>query len=84
MEILDAQPTLTSIKLDFISPFEGHNQTKFVLEPQGSTTRVTWMMDGPNTFMGKLMSVFVSMDKMIGKDFDTGLSQLKSAAERQS
>jgi hypothetical protein len=84
MEILAVEPTLTSIKLDFLSPFESHNRTNFVLEPQGSATRVTWTMDGPNTFMSKLMSVFVSMDKMIGKDFDTGLSQLKSAAEKQS
>jgi Polyketide cyclase / dehydrase and lipid transport len=84
MEILAAEPTLTSIKLDFFSPVASHNQTNFVLEPQGSATRVTWMMDGPNTFASKLMSVFVSMDKMIGKDFDTGLNQLKSAAEKQS
>ncbi len=84
MEILAAEPTLTSIKLDFLSPFESHNRTNFILEPQGTTTRVTWAMDGPNTFASKLMSVFVSMDKMIGKDFDSGLSQLKSAAEKQS
>ncbi len=84
MEILAAEPTLTSIKLDFLSPFESHNQTNFVLLPQGSATRVTWTMDGPNTFVSKLMSVFVSMDKMMGKDFDTGLNQLKSAAEKQS
>ena len=84
MEILAAEPNLTSIKLDFLSPFESHNRTNFVLDPQGSATRVTWTMDGPNTFMSKLMSVFVSMDKMVGKDFDTGLSQLKSAAEKQS
>jgi Polyketide cyclase / dehydrase and lipid transport len=84
MEILSAEPLLTSIKLDFLSPFESHNRTNFVLEPQGQATRVTWTMDGPNTFMSKLMSVFVSMDKMVGKDFDTGLNQLKSAAEKQS
>jgi hypothetical protein len=84
MEILAAEPTVTSIKLDFLSPFASHNQANFILQPQGSATRVTWTMDGPNTFASKLMSVFVSMDKMIGKDFDTGLSQLKSAAERQT
>ena len=84
MEILSAQPTLTSIKLDFYSPFASQNHTDFVLEPEGSSTRVTWKMDGPNSFASKLMSVFVSMDKMIGKDFDTGLNQLKSAAEKQA
>lgn len=84
MEILAAEPMQTSIKLDFLAPWQSHNHTNFVLQPQGATTRVTWTIDGPNTFASKLMSLFVSMDKMIGKDFDTGLSQLKSAAERQS
>ena len=84
MEILAVEPTLTSIKLDFLAPFETHNHTNFVLRPEGSSTQVTWTMDGPNTFMTKVMSVFGSMDKMIGKDFETGLGQLKSAAEKQS
>lgn len=53
-----------------------------MLQPEGNVTRVTWMIDGPNTFMSKLMSVFVSMDRMIGKDFDAGLGNLKSVAER--
>jgi len=84
MEILAAEPTVTSIKLDFLSPFESHTKTNFILQPQGSLTRVTWTMDGPNTFMSKLMGVFVSMDKMIGKDFENGLGQLKATAERSS
>lgn len=82
MEILTAQPTITSIRLDFLSPFESHNTTNFVLLPQGPSTRVTWMMDGPNTYMSKLMSVFVPMDKIVGKDFENGLANLKTAAER--
>lgn len=82
MEIVAAEPTATSIKLDFLQPFESHNRSNFVLQPEGSVTRVTWTMDGTNTFMSKLMSVFVSMDKMIGKDFEAGLGNLKSVAER--
>jgi carbon monoxide dehydrogenase subunit G len=84
MEIVATEPTLTSIKLDFLAPFASHNRTNFFLQPEGSTTRVTWTMDGPNTFATKVMSVFGSMDRMIGKDFDTGLTQLKSTAEKQS
>ena len=84
MEILAAEPTLTSIQLDFLSPMVSHDHTNFTLQPRGSTTEVTWSIDGPNTFMGKLMSVFVSTDKMVGDDFETGLRQLKSAAEKQS
>lgn len=82
MEILAAEPTATSIKLDFLQPFESHNHSNFLLQPDGNGTRVTWTMDGPNTFTSKLMSVFISMDKMIGKDFEAGLGNLKTAAER--
>jgi hypothetical protein len=39
-------------------------------------------MHGPNPFIGKLMQVFVSMDRMVGKDFEAGLANLKAAAER--
>ena len=38
-------------------------------------------MRGENNFMSKLMSVFVSMDAMIGKDFEEGLANLKQLAE---
>lgn len=82
MEILSVEPARTTIKIDFLKPFEGHNIADFVLEPQGSATRVNWIMSGPmNFFPGKLMSVFTTMDKMIGPDFDKGLANMKAAAE---
>lgn len=83
MEIISANSAKTSIKLDFLKPFEGQNTTDFVLEPEGSGTRVNWIMYGPMTFFpGKLLSVFTSMDKMVGNDFDKGLANMKVAAER--
>jgi hypothetical protein len=82
MEIKSAAPNLVSIQLDFIEPFEGHNTTDFTLTPQGGGTELRWVMHGPATFVTKLMGVFVSMDSMIGKDFELGLAQLKAAAER--
>src|SRR5258705_497684 len=83
MEVTSIQPAKTTIKLDFLKPFEGHNTADFVLEPQGSATRVTWVMYGPLNFIpGKLMSVFTTMDKMIGDDFQRGLANLKVAAEK--
>ena len=83
MEIIEvAPPSRVAIKLDFLKPFEGHNVTEFTLEPQGGATHVTWTMHGPNTYMAKVMGIFLNMDKLIGKDFDTGLANLKTAAER--
>lgn len=81
MEILTVEPAKTSIKLDFLKPFEGHNTADFLLQPEGTGTRVSWVMYGPMTFPGRIMSVFTSMDKMIGPDFIKGLTSLKSAAE---
>jgi hypothetical protein len=82
MEILSTDPTKTSIKLDFLKPFESHNISDFVLEPQGTGTRVNWIMYGPmEYFPGKIMSVFTSMNKMIGPDFEKGLASMKAAAE---
>jgi uncharacterized protein YndB with AHSA1/START domain len=83
MEILESSPSeKLLIKLDFIKPFEGHNTAEYTLVPSGDTTQVTWAMYGPSTFVTKLMGVFVSMDSLIGKDFEAGLANLKSAAEK--
>ena len=59
-----------------------HNIVEFTLVPAGDTTNVTWAMNGPNLFIGKVISVFMSMDKMVGKPFEEGLAKLKALAER--
>jgi Polyketide cyclase / dehydrase and lipid transport len=82
MEVTSEVPGKVSIQLDFIEPFEGHNITDFSLTPSASGTEVRWLMSGPAPFVTKLMGVFVSMDTMIGKDFEKGLAQLKLAAEK--
>ena len=83
MEILNASvPTKIAIKLDFFTPFEGHNTAEFTMLPQGDATRVTWLMHGPAPFIGKIMHVFINMDRMIGKDFEIGLANLKKLTEK--
>jgi uncharacterized protein YndB with AHSA1/START domain len=83
MEILDAPPPSgIVIKLDFFSPFEGHNTAEFTFVPQGDTTNVTWLMHGPASFMSKVMQVFINLDNMIGRDFATGLANLKRITEK--
>lgn len=82
MEIIGSNaPDKVALKLDFLKPFEAHNQVEFSLSADGAATSVTWAMFGPMPFVSKLMSIFVSMDKMCGKDFDTGLANLKQVAE---
>jgi len=83
MEILDAsEPSKIVIRLDFFTPFEAHNTAEFTMLPQGDATNVTWLMHGPAPFMSKMMQVFINMDNMIGKDFETGLANLKRLTER--
>ncbi len=82
MEIVEsAAPSRLLIKLDFLIPFEAHNTAEFTLAAQGNSTTVTWAMTGPQPFMFKVMTVFMNMDKMVGKDFETGLANLKAVAE---
>ena len=82
MEIVEAVPSRVAIKLDFLKPFEAHNVAEFTLIPRGGATDVIWAMHGPNLFIGKVMSLFFDMDRMVGKDFETGLANLKALAER--
>ena len=83
MEILDASaPSKIVIKLDFFKPFEGHNTAEFTMLPQGDVTNLTWTMHGPAVFISKVMQVFMNLDKMIGKDFEVGLANLKKLTEK--
>jgi uncharacterized protein YndB with AHSA1/START domain len=83
MEILDATaPAKIVIKLDFFTPFEGHNTAEFTMLPQGDGTNLTWLMHGPAPFMAKIMHVFMNIDRMVGKDFEIGLANLKRLTEQ--
>jgi uncharacterized protein YndB with AHSA1/START domain len=83
MEIVETVPNQSvTLKLDFIRPFEGTNVVEYKLEPKGSATQVSWDMHGPMPFLSKMICVFVNLDTMIGKDFEAGLANLKTLAER--
>jgi uncharacterized protein YndB with AHSA1/START domain len=83
MEIVEATPGQSvTLKLDFVRPFEASNVVEYKLQPKGSATHVSWDMHGPMPFISKVMCVFVDLDKMIGKDFETGLANLKTLAEK--
>ncbi|MCC6466927.1 MAG: SRPBCC family protein [Alphaproteobacteria bacterium] len=75
-------PTQVVFALDFLQPFEAHNIAGFDLRPKGDATDVTWSIHGPMPFLSKVMCVFFDMDKMIGREFETGLANLKAVTER--
>jgi uncharacterized protein YndB with AHSA1/START domain len=85
MEIIDtAPPSKIIIKLDFFKPFKANNIAEFTLEPKGAATDVTWAMQGPVPYIGKIMHLIINCDKMVGNDFATGLASMKAVAEGQT
>jgi hypothetical protein len=83
MEIIEAaRPGKVAIRLDFTRPFEAHNSVVFTLLPKGEETEVTWDMQGPANYLSKLIGVFINMDRMVGRDFEAGLANLKAVSEK--
>ena len=75
------RPGTIGIKLEFMRPFATTNQTTFTFAPVPEGTKVTWTMAGQNNFLGKAASMFMDMDKLVGGDFERGLSALSLQAK---
>jgi uncharacterized protein YndB with AHSA1/START domain len=73
-----------ALDLHFQKPMESHALTEFTFQPTPQGTKVTWAMSGPNTTLGKAISLVASMDKMVGKSFEEGLSSLKTVSEAEA
>ncbi|HVY69235.1 MAG TPA: SRPBCC family protein [Verrucomicrobiae bacterium] len=82
MTIVESRPgELVRIKLEFLKPFQAENQAEFTFHPQGNQTAVTWTMTGRKNFMFKAVHLLMSMEKMVGGQFEQGLAQMKAVAE---
>lgn len=71
------------IALHFLEPFEDQASTAYILAADGDKTRLTWSMDGKNNMMGKIFSVFMDMETMIGKDYEEGLANLEAVLAKK-
>ena len=89
MSIIESTPpSRVVVKVDFVKPFAAHNLNEFTLEPivgpipkLGPATKITWTMQGSNLYFMKVMSIFVNMDRVMGKHFENGLNNLKKVVE---
>lgn len=82
MTITRAQrPSTVELDLHFERPFASDARLAFALQPEGSGTQVTWTMHGEHTGVMVLLSRVMSMDKLVGKDFEKGLGRLKVLVE---
>ena len=81
-EITESKPNeYVNMRLLMLKPFAADNKVVFTLKPEGTSTFVTWSMQGKVPFMGKIMHAIMNMDKMIGGEFESGLAEMKAMAE---
>jgi hypothetical protein len=82
MTITESRPSdLIRINLEFLRPFKANNAVEFSFKPDGNRTAVTWTMTGTKNFIFKAFGLFMSMDKMVGGDFEKGLASMKAVVE---
>ncbi|MFO0946482.1 MAG: SRPBCC family protein [Planctomycetota bacterium] len=82
MTITDSKPEeQVLILLEFERPIAATNAAAFTFKPEGDQTVVTWSMSGTNGFIAKAFHLVMNIDKLLGEDFEKGLTKLKEVVE---
>ncbi len=69
-------------EIRFIEPFAGIARASLQTDSvRPAETRVTWQFDSRMNYPMNLMLLFMNMEKMVGNDLATGLSNLKQVLE---
>jgi hypothetical protein len=82
MEITGSAPEAIDVAVSFLKPFKSTSVSTFSFAPTAAGTQVSWVMTGEQKGPMALFGKLVSMDKLIGPDFEKGLTRLKAAAEK--
>lgn len=83
LEITEIVPNeKVQLNLRMTSPFEAFNVVTYRLTPVNEGTQFTWTMEGKNNFIGKIMTLLIDCEKMIGNQFNQGIDNLKSITEK--
>jgi uncharacterized protein YndB with AHSA1/START domain len=70
--------------LHFIKPMDARANAAFALStPAENETKVTWSFSSRMNYPMNLVLLCVDMDKMLGKDLDLGLANLKNLLEKK-
>lgn len=76
-----AQGKQLDIEIRFEKPFESKGDVHMITEEVSPTqTKVKWGMQGRNKYPMNFMNLF--MDNLLGRDLNTGLSNLKTILEK--
>lgn len=83
MEITGLGPDRVEIRLVFSMPWQADNRVTLLFTPASAGgSEVTWTMAGEHTggLRGLVMRL-MPLDRMLGRDFEKGLTRLKALAE---
>lgn len=84
LEVLKVNaPEVVELSLNMTKPFVADNLVEYRLTPEPTGTRFTWTMSGHNGYLRKLIGTLVSVDKMVGSQFEEGIANLKALVEKQ-
>ena len=79
-EIIDNEEIVSQLR--FYKPWKSQSEAYLKVEKlDEENTKVIWGFYGYNKFPMSIMMLFMSMDKMIGKDFEYGMKKLKEYLE---
>ena len=72
-----------SIEIRFEKPFKSVAKSVMTVAPAGNdSSKVIWGFEGCMNYPMNVMRLFMSMEKAIGNDFSTGLTNLKALLEK--
>jgi len=69
-------------ELRFIRPFPNTANGYMVTEPAGNATKVKYIFRGPGKYFMRVMQLILNIKKMLARDMDTTLSNLKNILEK--
>jgi effector-binding domain-containing protein len=81
MELIAINGDTVLQKIIFIEPYSGGGDVYLVAKANGNNTNVTWGTKFEINFFMRAMMLFMSMDKMIGAEYEKGLAKFKTVIE---
>lgn len=71
-------------ELRFLVPFKSTNKAYMITDfVSPNETKVKWGFNGKMTYPMNVMLLFMNMEKMLGKDLQDGLNNLKAVLEKE-
>lgn len=85
MTVTESRPVeFVQYRLEFFKPFKCTHTVEFIVKPDGANATLDWVMYGKHPFIGKVMGVFMNVDKMLGERFEEGFKNLNEVLSRKA